>query len=592
MMAAVLAGAGLIASPQAMANPGCQSGVPHYWGGDVLTTPKVVIVLWGSSVSAGLSGGMPALFRFLTNSQWMDRLVEYFSVSGHGGPVQRGSYFGEFPISPTTNHGKSGQPTLTDVDIGTELAKQINTTGAVPAPTANTLYFIFFPPNFSVTIGNNGSACNNWGGIHASTTQTINGVSTRIPYAIVPDMASTACVSKKWATGSVWQQETFIASDILAETITDPFHGPNNNNSTAGLGWAPEIGGLCQCQPPEVLTDSGGNQFNIQPIWHIDTASCAPQKLWMCQETSNAFGTSGIFFENPAAAPGEISNWFQANACQTSPQTSGNTCQNLADIYGVLDFNTNFMPPETLAWYQNNSCEAGMLDNDESPCQRVSDDYGTTAGVTWGSAPSYVRTWWSNNGCSTVPHGISACQVAADLYGFAPGTTGFAPSDIQQKFSAMGCNETTTSDVDELCQNISNLYGTQADVTWGIAPPEAQNFWIANNCFDWPSCQGISDLTGATPSTQGVASSAAYAFYQNNGCTSTPRFGNGDICQLIADNFSVANTGTNSQFNSFGFLPQMSSWNLVLWWTNNNCTTSINTYHPRGHKRIAFTNGP
>jgi hypothetical protein len=32
-------------------------------------------------------------------------------------------------------------------------------------------------------------------------------------------------------------------------------------------------------------------------------------------------------------------------------------------------------------------------------CQTASNEYGTTAGVTWGFAPSNVQTWWTANGC-------------------------------------------------------------------------------------------------------------------------------------------------------------------------------------------------
>jgi hypothetical protein len=203
-----------------------------------------------------------------------------------------------------------------------------------------------------------------------------------------------------------------------------------------------------------------------------------------------------------------------------------------------------------------------------------------------------VKSWFNANGCTTKPHGISACQTAADLYGFAPGTTGIAPTDIINKWNAYGCNETTTSDVTELCQNISNLYGTVAGVTWGIAPSQAQSYWTSHNCFDAPSCQAISDLMGSTPSSKGVASDTVYSWYLNNGCFSTPQFWNGDICQLVADNFSPADTGVNSQYDVIGFLPQLAKWDILVWWENNGCRSKSNTYHPRGHRRIAFTNGP
>lgn len=563
----------------------CSSRTPTYNGGPVLSHVSVVAVFWSSSVSTTIQAGIPGFYNAITDNQWMDVLEEYYSTSPHLDPVGRGSFYSFYTITPTTNHGKSGQPRLTDTDIGTELATQINN-GVLPVPGANTLYMLYFPQNFAITIGG-ANSCSSWCGVHTFTTQTIDGVSTQIPYGVIPDQSSSGCMNG-CSSGTAFQQTTITSSHEMAEAITDPFIAPTATTCTTGNSWCPEIGDPCGCKAAETITDIGGNTFSVQPIWHVDSNSCSENHGLLCGRSSNAYGNST---QSQTAAPNEAQQWFGAAGCSTFPRFPTNTCQNVADMFAWQgDF--NFMAPETQTWFSD-SCFQEAQDFDQTACQAASDDYGIVANVTWGSAPSYVRTWWTNNGCTTAPHGLSACQKAADLYGFAPGTTGFAPTDIQQKWTAYGCYETTTSTVGELCQNIANLYGTVPGVTWGIAPAPTQNWWTANGCFVNPTCQGISDLLGATPWSAGIASSTTYAYYQNNGCTTTPQLGGNldDLCQLVADNFSATDTGVNTQYSIIGFLPDMASWDEVVWWENSSCHAT-QTYHPRYNRRVQFTPGP
>ena len=577
----------------------CGRAAPVYNGGDILPNVRVVAVMWSTAVSSTIVNNIGNFYRAITDNEWMDFLQEYYSTDPHQNPVSRGSFGGTFTINPSTTHGMTGQPTLTDADIGTELAKQINSVPpALPAPTPNTVYMIHFPKNFSITLGTGQNATVMCGGAcaeHTFTTQIINGASTRIPYAVVPDQSSPACFNL-CSSGTAYQQDTISASHEMAEAITDPFISPNQGacpTGGIGLGWCPEIGDPCECASPVTITDINQNSYTVQPMYHIDTNSCTPTKTPLCEKTSNAWGESK---SNQAAAPNETEYFYSSNSCSSSPINPAATCQNVADMYGLFDANINFMPSQVQWWYDNNSCGAMELDQGIAPCQRASDDYGIVANLTWGSAPPYIQSWWNSNGCDTVPRGLSPCQKAADLYGFAPGTTGFAPSDIQSDWNALGCTETTTSLQSELCQNASNIYGIVANVTWGIAPVPTQNWWMANFCDTTPTCQGVSDLLGTevvgNTSNQGIAPQNVFEWFLNSSCTTSPQFWNGDECQLVADNFGPVDTTSNVAPSS-GFLPNMPTWNGIGWWAAALCRQSNKAapYHPRDHRMVHFGPG-
>ena len=101
------------------------------------------------------------------------------------------------------------------------------------------------------------------------------------------------------------------------------------------------------------------------------------------------------------------------------------------------------------------------------------------------------------------------------------------------------------------CQGISNLLGTAAWVSWGIAPTPVQNWWTAN------------------------------------GCNTVPQFGVGDVCQVVADNFGAANTTTEGI--EYGFLQSNTYLPATTWWANN--CQGAKEYHPRSHALRQYTIG-
>src|SRR5205807_4164024 len=94
-------------------------------------------------------------------------------------------------ITPTVTTGTS----IADDNgaIGAELVSQI-AAGKLPAPTydaqgyPNTIYFVFFPSNYNITLQGDGS-CSAFLGYHYSAVYNspVSCVGHYIPYAVIPD---------------------------------------------------------------------------------------------------------------------------------------------------------------------------------------------------------------------------------------------------------------------------------------------------------------------------------------------------------------------------------------------------------------------
>jgi hypothetical protein len=130
-----------------------------YWGGHVIANAKVFLVLWGNNVRADTAANMPGFFQAATNSPYLDFLDEYDTninaQSGSPGTQQlvgRGTFAASIPLTPSASGNQ-----LSDSQISSELDAQINS-GVLPAPDADTLFMIYFPPGVSINSGS-GQSC-------------------------------------------------------------------------------------------------------------------------------------------------------------------------------------------------------------------------------------------------------------------------------------------------------------------------------------------------------------------------------------------------------------------------------------------------
>jgi hypothetical protein len=243
---------------------GPTSGPMNYYGGTVLTAPKVVNVIWGPDVPSTTVSGVPAFAAALVNSTYVDQMSREYStkgvvaINGHKSSKQtigRGTYIDQIQIKP-----KNKNTSITDDDIQAELAFQIKK-GHLPAKDLNTLYMIYFPK--SVTISLDGlTSCQDFGAYHFASIDTKLSKKNTF-YTVEP-----ACTYN-------FSSITFIAAHEFAEATTDnvPTPGsfpdfPQAWNDENGY----EIGDLCGSSG--TLT-AGSSHWTVTQVMLNSTSHCS-----------------------------------------------------------------------------------------------------------------------------------------------------------------------------------------------------------------------------------------------------------------------------------------------------------------------------
>jgi hypothetical protein len=264
-----------------------------YWGGPVISNIQVVVVLWGSNVvTTSPADGTASLGQFytdITSSRYFDLLTEYSTagITGHNGTstsnqsIGHGSFATTVTITPAQcpAGGTAATPcVVTDAQIQTELANQINNTHALPAPqidgqgNINTYYAIYFPPNTTITLGTAKSCIK--GGFCAYHSDT----GSNIPYGVMADFSSGGCSTGCGAVGATtFQIVTGVSSHEMGEAITDAQVGTASFLAPP-LGWydpsgttAPDPGEIADiCDPPASQTTTvtaGSHSYTVEPLF-------------------------------------------------------------------------------------------------------------------------------------------------------------------------------------------------------------------------------------------------------------------------------------------------------------------------------------
>jgi hypothetical protein len=235
--------------PQAGAEIVAPAAAPQltYRNGPLMTSVEVFTVFWGAAWnSAPQSAMMPQLnnfFDFILASALIDQLAEY-NVAKY--KIAHGKRTGTTILtSPTL--GKSVQ----DSAIQKMLQDKIASGGAFPKPSANTLYFVYFPPGVKVVQGGSGS-CTAFCGYH-------NDVNGKIFYAAMPYPGCSGCIGGLQPIDAL----TSTSSHELCESITDPIPGEGWYDDTNG-----EIGDICAWQTKKI-----GN-YTVQLEWSNKANKC------------------------------------------------------------------------------------------------------------------------------------------------------------------------------------------------------------------------------------------------------------------------------------------------------------------------------
>lgn len=198
------------------------AGLPQltYRGGPLIQNVEVTTIYWGNAwQNDPIRVQLDAFFDFIVTSSLIDQLAEYnvpgFAI-GHGKHVASLIV----PQDPPS--------TVDDPAIAAFVQQQV-ASGAVPAPDANSLYYVFTPSGVTVTLQGS-TSCQQFCGYHDTPDGSLF-------YAVVPYADCPGCDF----AGTVFDSMTVIASHELCEAITDPIPGRGWYDDVNG-----EIGDICE----------------------------------------------------------------------------------------------------------------------------------------------------------------------------------------------------------------------------------------------------------------------------------------------------------------------------------------------------------
>jgi hypothetical protein len=228
----------------------------QYFGGAVLTAPKVVPVYFGNDQTTFTDQITTFLGKLAstTATYWLPAIKDYsIGALTIATPIQLSESPGASPLADSTI-----QAWLTQ--------KLTSNDPAWPAPDANTVYALFYPTGTSITLGQGGgTSCSSFGGYHSNIKIGNNDVA----YAVLPRCA-------KFAGMSGIDAVTGPTSHELLEAATDPYpqdqantaYGQVDNNHLIWefvLGGG-EVGDMC-AQDPTSFYKPSDIGYTVQRSW-------------------------------------------------------------------------------------------------------------------------------------------------------------------------------------------------------------------------------------------------------------------------------------------------------------------------------------
>ncbi|MDD5302467.1 MAG: hypothetical protein PHS14_05090 [Elusimicrobia bacterium] len=236
----------------------------QYYGGPVISSAKVYAVFWTDKVAAETKAKIGPFYENILDSGYMDWLGEYdtnlTAVNGRPGTGQhigRGRFMGAITITPANASKK-----LTDAMLQTELDAQM-AAGTLAAADDDTLYMLYFPSGYSITI-ESAASCSSFCGYHEGFKSARTGGS--VFYGVMP-ACGFGC-----GGSSAWDAIALTSSHECLEAVTDPFPTPGSSPAypqawnTAG---GDEVADLCQ----EGASTVTGHGIVSKVSWEWDNAS-------------------------------------------------------------------------------------------------------------------------------------------------------------------------------------------------------------------------------------------------------------------------------------------------------------------------------
>ena len=250
-------GSGGSGGVRAVTGPASTLGLnPRYHGGPVLPHAGICTLFWGpeleqASLHRYFDGFFQALF---ADGRFMANLAQYSA----------GSYqIGNGRLMATTNDGASLPATVTDAQIQAEISAQV-AAGKLPAPDANTLYFVLIPAEVIVVDPHGFDSDHHFTGYHSYSP------SGGFAYAVV--------------IAASQEEMTITASHELAEVVTDP-----QSDTWATVAWIDdqygEIADIVQNMYAagqigrgdylDTLTGGNGTSYVVQKVWSVKAGAPA-----------------------------------------------------------------------------------------------------------------------------------------------------------------------------------------------------------------------------------------------------------------------------------------------------------------------------
>jgi hypothetical protein len=206
-----------------------------YYGGPVLQKANVVPVYWTSAVN--YQSNLNTFYAALTSTSFMAFFTQYNTTSP-AQTISAGTVAAPYVDNDTATN-------VTDAMVQAEL-NRLFTAGSLPAPTANNLYMVHFPPGVTVTDSGGSKSCVVFCAYHG--TYVRNG--QNVYYGIIPDQGG-GCATGCGGNATPVNNLTSVVSHEYSEAVTDAAVGIATTfapplawyNSSKG-----EIGDICNGQ--------------------------------------------------------------------------------------------------------------------------------------------------------------------------------------------------------------------------------------------------------------------------------------------------------------------------------------------------------
>jgi hypothetical protein len=222
-------------------------------GGPVLASPKIVPVFFANDDGTVV----PQLTTFTQELGTSDYFSTTMSEYGVGAGLS----------VPAVNLIETETMPIDDSAIQPWLAGKLNGNDpAWPAPDANTVYVLYYPPNVTVTIGGL-TGCQGFSAYHNEVSLDAAHGSRNVAYVVVPRCPSVGALTGIDAV-------TAPASARIAEAVTDPYPSMNpayTSVDDAHFDWETvvgggEVGAMCSLASSLYLKPSGF-AYTVQRLW-------------------------------------------------------------------------------------------------------------------------------------------------------------------------------------------------------------------------------------------------------------------------------------------------------------------------------------